>query len=149
RPRSMPDFQTSELSARRIRGKRGQPVPVNIVKPQLDPQVGALPADDDPHPVRPAVQIEDTGEFGDIGTLTSLTGGVIGWLPRVQLRELAAEVGHRRRQHPPDRTRQTTRGQKAQEVMGAAGGISADEYLLARTCFTPGRPARTSLISRM
>jgi len=141
RPRSMPEFQTSQLSARRIRGKRGQPAPVNIVKPQLGPRVGALPADDDPHPVRP----EDTGEFGDIGTLTRLTGGAIGWLPRVQLRELTVEVGHRRRQHPTDRIRQTTRGQKAQEVMGAAGGISADEYLLARRCFTTGKTGENIL----
>src|SRR5699024_5792242 len=137
-PGSVPDFEISQLAAFRVRRERRQPVPVDVIKPQLRTRVGPFTTDDDPHPGRPIVEVEDSGELSNVGAVTGFTAGVIGRLPRAQIRQLAVEVSRGGWQHPPNPVRQAALGEEVQAVLGATGGMSADEHLLARTCFSAG-----------
>jgi hypothetical protein len=54
----------------------------NVGEPQLRTGVGALFADDDPHPFRPVRQVEHAGELGCPGALADLAVAIIGRSPR-------------------------------------------------------------------
>jgi hypothetical protein len=42
----------------------------------------AFPSDDDTHPGRPAGQVQESGQLGDLPTIVDLTVGVQGWYLR-------------------------------------------------------------------
>ena len=60
----MPDLQVGQLAAGGVGRERGQPVAVDVVESQLCAGVGPFAADDDPHPGRPAGQVDQPGELG-------------------------------------------------------------------------------------
>lgn len=67
----MTQFEVGELAAGGVGGERGDPVAVD----GSDPQLGAgmrsfLP--DDPHPRRPACEVEQAVQFGDPGGVAGL-----------------------------------------------------------------------------
>ena len=49
---------------------------------QLGAGVGSFPADDDPHPGRPAGQVEQVGDLGDVTAVTDVPVDVHGRGPR-------------------------------------------------------------------
>jgi len=64
-PLAVPQLQVSELAAFRAGGEAGEPVAVDVGKPQLRPRVGALLTDDDARPGRPAGQVQQAGDVRD------------------------------------------------------------------------------------
>jgi hypothetical protein len=124
-----------------------QSVPANIVETQLGTRMRLFSADDDPHSLRPVLHVQDTGEFGDVGSPTRLVVGVIRWFPGVQLRGLSVEGGPRRRQHPPDRIRRTPLGEKFRKSWVPPAVLVRMGTDLPGRAFPPGRPERTSLTS--
>ena len=74
---AVPQLQVGQLAARPagggVGGERGDPPPVGVGDPQLRAGVRALLADDDPHPGRPAGQVEQAGQLGDHRALADLS----------------------------------------------------------------------------
>jgi len=64
--------------------------------------MGPLSADEDPHPGRPAGQVEQAGELGDEPPLADLPVGVVGRGP-CPLGELRDQLGGAGGQGEPDR----------------------------------------------
>src|SRR6185437_17117262 len=62
---AVPQFQVGELAASGAGGEAGDAVAVDVGEPQLRARVRAFLADDDPHPFRPAGQVEHAGDLGD------------------------------------------------------------------------------------
>ena len=61
----MPHPQIGQLAAGGVGHEPGQPIPINIVEPQLRTRMRTLAANDDPHPGRPTGQVEQPSEVGD------------------------------------------------------------------------------------
>jgi hypothetical protein len=61
----VPELQVGEPAAAGVGDEHGESMPVQIGEPQLRAGMRALPADDYPHPLRPAGQVQHSGEFGD------------------------------------------------------------------------------------
>jgi len=77
------DQDAGELPGSGAGGEGSESVPVDVGEPQLRAGVGAFPADDDPHALRPAVQVEQAGE------LAAAVGAVVGehreWMEAIRL----------------------------------------------------------------
>jgi len=69
---TVPELQGLQGAGCGVGGERGEPVAVDIVETQLSAGVGPFPADDHPHPVRPAGKVQQAGEVGQVGPLTGL-----------------------------------------------------------------------------
>ena len=91
-PLPVPQLQVSELAFLRIGGEAGEPVAVDVGEPQLRARVRAFPADDDPHPGRPAVQVQQAGDVRHPGAVADLAIAVIGRRPRI-CGDLADRIG--------------------------------------------------------
>lgn len=70
RPATVAQLERGVLPTFAVGGERGQPVSVDVVEPELRAGVGAFPTDDHAHVFRPAVQVEQAGQLGDIGAGT-------------------------------------------------------------------------------
>jgi hypothetical protein len=58
---TVPQLEVGQLPPCRVGDERGDPVPVDVGDAQLSARVGALAAHDQPHPRRPAGQVEHPG----------------------------------------------------------------------------------------
>ena len=57
-PPVMPELELLEGAEGGVGREGGEPVAVDIIEPQLSAGVGSFPADDHPHPLGPAGQVE-------------------------------------------------------------------------------------------
>src|SRR5215212_8550715 len=116
---------------------------------QLRAGVGTFPADDDPHPGRPASQIQQPGDLGDLSALADLT--VSGDRRRPPpLRNGGDGAGQRRvlggeadRVLQPAAADLGWTGQPVQQFMGGAGPVGTNQQVPAMTGRDLGdRPAQ-------
>lgn len=129
RPSAVSQLEIGELPAAGVRNERRQPVPVDVLEPELRAGVGPFAADDDTHPRRPAPEVHEAGELGNIRAITSASVGVVGRRPDVlgdQLVEL-------------DRVGEPAPGESGDELLRAAAPISADQDLLPRSWIRVGQ----------
>ena len=124
----MPQFQIGQLPADAVGRERGQPVPVDIGEPQLRTRVRALRPDDDPHPFRPPVQVDDAGQFSDPRAVPLSTVTVIGRGPGL-FRERVDRRGGALTQPETHRVRQALIGEPPHELMRPTGPVGADQHL--------------------
>src|SRR5215207_4826914 len=127
-------FQERELSDQGVGGEGLVAPAVSLLQQrQLRARVRSFAADNDPHPGRPAAQIEQSGDLGDLGAVADIAVG-----------------GDRRRPHPfrnrddgagqrrvlggeADRVLQPTAAdlngasQPVQQLMGGAGPVGPDQ----------------------
>jgi hypothetical protein len=75
-------LEVGELAACGAGGEAGEPVPVDVGEPQLRAGVRALLADDDPHAIRPAIQVQQAGQLGDPRAGPDEAVSVVGRGPR-------------------------------------------------------------------
>jgi len=75
---AVPQFQVRELPAGGVRDERGEPVPLEVGEPELRTGVRPFGPDDDPHPVWPTGQVQQSGQFGDPRAVPWPAVGVIG-----------------------------------------------------------------------
>ena len=132
-PAAVPQLEVGELALLRVGGEGGEPVPVEVGEPQLRSGVRALLADDDPHPRRPALQLQQAGDVRDPGALADLPVAVIGRRPAV--RGHFQDRGlHLLGDRHADGVVQTPglRGQPFQELVRAAAGVGPDQRLAAQ-----------------
>ena len=131
----VPQLEVGQLTSRAAGGgvgrKRGDPVAVDVGDPQLSAGMGPFLADDDPHPGRPAGQVEQAGELGDERPVADLPVGVVGRGPRL-LGELGDQLGGAGGQGEPDRVGQPAPYQPAHVVVGRAGAVDADQHPASR-----------------
>ena len=79
----MPGFQERQLSDPGVGGEGLVAPAVGLLEQrQLGAGVRPFPADDDPHPGRPAAQVEQAGDLGDVGAVADLAVGVDRRRPR-------------------------------------------------------------------
>ena len=123
----MPELQLLEGAEGGVGGEGGEPVAVDVVEPQLSAGVGPFAADDHPHPGRPTVEIQQSGEVSKIGPLASLAIAVEGRHPN-PLRDQVVEVGGVHGEGEPDRVRHPAPGQPLGELLRAAGPVRADQH---------------------
>src|SRR4051794_3087313 len=93
-----------------------------------------LAADDQPHPCRPAREVEQAGDLGDPGARPDLAVGVIGRCPgrRRDPGELGLDRLEVAGQGEADRVGQPPAGEPVDQSVGAAGPVDPDEHVLAR-----------------
>ena len=94
---------------------------------QLSAGVRAFAADDYPHPGRPTVEVQQSGEVSKIGPLASLAIAVEGRHPN-RLRDQVVEVGGVHGEGETDRVRHPAPGQPLRELLRAAGPVRADQH---------------------
>ena len=124
---TMPELQLLEGAEGGVGGEGGESVAVDVVEPQLSAGVGPFAADDHPHPGRPTVEIQQSGEVSKIGPLASLAIAVEGRHPN-PLRDQVVEVGGVHGEGEPDRVRHPAPGQPLGELLRAAGPVRADQH---------------------
>jgi hypothetical protein len=79
----VPQLEVGQLAGLAVGDEGGDPVPVDVGDPQLRAGVGTFLAHDQPHPGRPARQVEQAGQLGDPGAGADLAVGVVGGRPRL------------------------------------------------------------------
>ena len=114
------------MAAGGVGGERGDPVAVDVGDGELGAGVGAFLADDDPHPFRPAGEVEESGEFGDPGAVAGHPVGVVGGSPHRgwDLLDQCRGIG---RQGEPDRVLNSLARQPVQEFVAVSGSIDPDQ----------------------
>ncbi len=146
----MAQFEIGELAAFGASGEGGEAVAVDVGEPQLRAGVGAFLADDHPHPLRPAGQVQHAGDLCDPGAGPLLAPGVVGGGPGAGghgedgfLDLLGDGEPHGVGQAP------SRRGEPGQEVVGAAAGVCADQHLAAQAAgqLRQGEPGGADVIS--
>ena len=72
----MAKFEIVDLTPNAIGRESRQPESVGAAEPQLSSRVRPLLADDEPHPRRPAGEVDDAGGIDDPGTIADLLVGI-------------------------------------------------------------------------
>ena len=131
----------------------GDPVPVEVGDRQLRAGVRTFAADDQPHPGRPAGEVECPGHLGDPGTGADLAVGVVGRLPHVlgDARQLGLDRCQVPGQSEPDRVGQPAAGQPGPHRRVCVGGVVVGHHrhaLAPRTQPPSGRRGRWLLVLR-
>lgn len=126
---AVPQFQERDRGARGVGGEAGQTHAVGVGEPQLRAGVGSFLAHDQPHPGWPAFE-DVTGQFGHPGTVANLAVGFDRHRPG-RLRDPQHGVVDRVGDRHPDRVGQppAAPGEPVEELVGAAGGVGADQGL--------------------
>ncbi len=112
--------------------------PSTSVIRELGAGMGAFFADDDPHPGRPAGQVEQSGEFGDPGAVAGLPVGVVGRGPHAVgdlLDQHAGVAG----QGEPDRVLDPLAGEPVEEFVAVPGTIDPDQHPFPGPLVGPAR----------
>src|SRR5690606_10856353 len=131
-PAAVAEFQVGELAAAGVGDEAGEAVAVEVGEAQLRAGMGPFFAGDDAHAFGPAGQVQQAGQLGHPGAGPDLAVGVVGGRPSAvrQAQDRGLDVVG---EGEPDRVRQPPSGpgQPGQELMGAAAGVGADQYLSA------------------
>jgi hypothetical protein len=90
---AMPQLQVRELSVGGVGGERGDPESVDVGEAELRPGVGPFVAGGRPHPFRPALQVQQSGELGEPGAVADVVVGVAGRASAIWVRSSAALSG--------------------------------------------------------
>ena len=130
----VPGFQERQLSDPGVGGEGLVAPAVGLLQQrQLRAEVRPFAADDDPHPGRPAAQIEQSGDLGDLGAVADLAVGGDRRRPR-PFRNGGDGAGQRGvLGREADRVLQPTAadlgwaGQPVQQLMGGAGPVGPDQ----------------------
>jgi hypothetical protein len=124
---AVPKFQGSDRRAGGVGGETRQAHAVGVGESQLRTGVGTFFADDQPHPVRPALQ-DVTGRLGAPGAVADLAIGSDRRAPS-RLRNLEDSVVDGVGDGHPDGVGQppAPSGEPVQELVGAACGVGPDQ----------------------
>ena len=127
----MTQLQHGKLAAWGVGRERGHTHSLVIGDPQLRPRMRALLAHDHPHPLGPALQVQQPGQLRHERALTDpIVITVVGRGPRLGLIDAFQQVRSMFGEGESDRVGQTPRGQPLDEVLGATGSVGADKDLL-------------------
>lgn len=128
-PLAVAQLQLGDRSVLGVGGEAGQPhaVGVGVGEAQLGAGVRPFLPHDQPHPLGPGLEAV-AGEFGDPGAVADLAAGLDGRRPG-RCRNLQHMLVDRLGDHHADRVGQppSPPGQPADEFVGAARGIGADQ----------------------
>ena len=125
-PATMPELELLEGAASGVGRERGEPVAVDVIEAELRSGVGPFPADDHPHPLGPAGQVQQPGELGQIGAVAGVTIRVVGREPH-PFGNLVVERCGVHGEGEPDRVRDPAPGQPFRELLRASGAVRADQ----------------------
>jgi len=131
-PAPVPQFEVLQLAGAGVGGERGQPVAIDVVEAELGSGVGPFPAHDHAHVFGPAVEVEQSGELCHVSAFTGVVVAVEGRGPH-PFGDLLVEAGGVQWEGEPDGVGDPVPREPLGEVFGAAGPVSTDQDLLARS----------------
>jgi hypothetical protein len=137
-PQPVTELQCGDRPVRGVGRETSDPHAVRVGDPQLGARVRPFLADDQPHPLRPAVE-QVTGEFGDPGPVADSAAGLDGRGPggSGDLQHVAVNgLGD----HHADGAGEpaSAPGEPGDELVGAAREVAVDEGLPSTPVF-PGQ----------